>query len=85
MSYARGSRAWGECQRCGERLLLNRMVGDGYVKGLRVCPPCYDPPHPQERPIALHDPQALYRPAPELSVPDNEGVAATDVSTVIPS
>jgi hypothetical protein len=63
--YAQGQKAWGLCQRCGIRFLLNDLVFDGYMPGLRVCVDCYDSRHPQEYPIDVTDPQALYRPAPD--------------------
>lgn len=58
---------WGECQRCGRKRRLSKIVEDGYSKGLRVCrATCYDPPHPQERVRAVHDEQRVPRPAPRL-------------------
>lgn len=75
--YARGRHAWGECQRCGFRVRYLSMVEDGDIPGLRVCRTCYEPAHPQENPPPVGpDAIALERPAPELSVPSNEGVAA---------
>jgi hypothetical protein len=58
-SFARGSKAWGHCQRCGFRYLLNELVADGQISGLRVCEECYDPKHPQERVPPLTDRMAL--------------------------
>jgi hypothetical protein len=63
--YARGSIAWGLCQRCGLRFLLDELIFDGYYPNLRVCTGCYDPPQPQERLAIVSDPVALYRPAPD--------------------
>jgi hypothetical protein len=57
--YARGSKAWGHCQRCGFRYLLNELVADGQIEDLQVCVECYDPKHPQERIPPLADPSAL--------------------------
>ena len=39
---------WAECQRCGHDVYGSTLREDGYVKGLLVCPKCYDPPHPQD-------------------------------------
>lgn len=64
-TYARGSLAWGICQRCGLRALLNDLVFDGRFQWLRVHPECFEDKHPQERMIPLRDPIALYRPSPE--------------------
>lgn len=74
--YARGARAWGECARSGKRLLRRRMVEDGQYPGLLVAPDWREPKHPQETPPDVDDPIALYRPAPEQSVPPGEGAAA---------
>lgn len=75
--FASGVHALAECQRCGGRGPYLEMVNDGYIKGLRVHPRCYEPEHPQDRPITdLSDPIALERPSPEVSVPANEGTAA---------
>lgn len=63
--YARGSEAWGLCQRCGLRFLLNDLVFDGYMPGLRVCADCYDSRHPQEFLQDVTDPIALWKPAPD--------------------
>jgi hypothetical protein len=57
--FASGSRAWGHCQRCGFRYLLNDMVHDEQIKGLLVCDSCWDPKHPQEHLPPLSDPMAL--------------------------
>lgn len=63
--FARGSKAWGLCQRCGLQFLLADLCFDGYFKNLRVCEGCYDPPQPQEKLAIVSDPEALYRPAPD--------------------
>jgi len=62
--YARGSHAWGECERSGKKMLLSRMVEDGYDIGLMVDPVFYDPPHPQDVPATAGEAVALERPAP---------------------
>jgi len=66
-TYAKGPRAWGECQRSGLRTLRKNLVRDGYVKGMMVLPDWYDPPHPQEHPKPINDPIGVRHPAPELS------------------
>jgi hypothetical protein len=65
--YARGSDAWGLCQKCGLRFYLRDLVLDDYFPGLRVCESCYDTRQPQEFPVDVTDPVALYRPSPEWS------------------
>lgn len=51
MKYARGDRAWGRCQRCGDRKLLSDLSSDGYEKGLMVCGPCWDEYPPSLKPF----------------------------------
>lgn len=63
--YAKGRLAWGICQRCGLRALLNELVFDGYYKNLRVHPECRDGRHPQEYPPVVTDPRTLWKPSPE--------------------
>jgi len=49
------------------------LVEDGHIPGLLVHPDWWEPKHPQEIPPDMTDPIALYRPAPEISVPDGYG------------
>lgn len=49
------------------------LVEDGHVPGLLVHPDWWEPKHPQETPPDMTDPIALYRPAPEISVPAGHG------------
>jgi hypothetical protein len=44
------------------------LVEDGHVPGLLVHPDWWEPKHPQEIPVEIDDPIALYRPAPEISI-----------------
>jgi hypothetical protein len=72
--YATGKRALGECQRSGKRVPYQSLVEDGYIPGLLVAPDWYEPPHPLDEPLKdIDDPVALYKPAPEISLPDGEG------------
>jgi hypothetical protein len=77
--YAKGSKAWGICQICGLRSLLNDLVYDGQTPWLRVHPDCFSPKHPQERMVRVSDPIALWHPSPEdylVTVPVLSGVQA---------
>lgn len=65
--YGRGEIAWGICQRCGLRDLLENLVLDGYYPNIRVHPECWDDKHPQERLEPLTDATALWRPSPETN------------------
>lgn len=66
--YAAGKHAFGYCDRCGFRYPLGELKYEfsvGQKTGLRTCPECYDPDHPQnflhevdmEEGIALEDPR----------------------------
>lgn len=67
-SYARGTRAWGICQRSGARFLLRDLIEDGRYPGLLVHPTWWEDKHPQETPVDVSDPIALRRPSPDNSV-----------------
>jgi hypothetical protein len=64
--FAKGRDAWGECGRSGDRVRLNDMVEDGYVKGLMVSRRWYEPPDPRKDPQPIVDSIALRNPSPEL-------------------
>jgi hypothetical protein len=68
--YARGRRARAECQRSGQKMFYKDLVEDGHIPGLLVHPDWWEPKHPQEIPVTVTDPIALYRPAPDLSSQD---------------
>ena len=68
MKYAKGAKAFGFCDRCGQRydlVDLKVQIVNGYNSGLKVCPPCMDIDHEQLRTeqiktddaIALRDPR----------------------------
>jgi len=67
--YAKGRNAVAECQRSGQKMRYRDLVEDGHIEGLLVHPDWWEPKHPQEIPVRVTDPVALYRPAPEISVP----------------
>jgi hypothetical protein len=71
--YATGKNALAECQRSGQKMRYRDLVEDGHVPGLLVCRDWWEPKHPQEIPITVTDPVALYRPAPEISIPSGYG------------
>lgn len=72
-SYAKGRNAIAECQRSGQKMRYRDLVEDGHVPGLLVHPDWWEPKHPQEIPVTVTDPVALYRPAPEISIPAGYG------------
>lgn len=67
--YAKGRHAVAECQRSGQKMRYRDLVEDGHIPGLLVHPDWWEPKHPQETPVRVDDPVALYRPAPEISIP----------------
>jgi len=71
--YAKGRHALAECQRSGQKMRYRDLVEDGHIPGLLVHPDWWEPKHPQERPVTVVDPIALYRPAPEISIPSGHG------------
>ena len=71
--YAKGRHAVAECQRSGQKMRYRDLVEDGHVPGLLVHPDWWEPRHPQEIPVDVTDAVALYRPAPEISIPDGYG------------
>lgn len=67
-SYAYGKKAWGICDQCGQRYLLNNLFTQW--NALKVCKECYDPKHPQLEPRRnVSDAIALYQPRP---TPDDQ-------------
>jgi hypothetical protein len=71
ITFARGSRALGICDKCGFRFLVNTLSSPrirGVKQGSLVCQSCYDVDHPQNfqgaRPI--YDPQALRKTRPDV-------------------
>jgi hypothetical protein len=71
--YARGKNAVAECQRSGQKMRYRDLVEDGHISGLLVHPDWWEPKHPQEIPVEVTDPIALFRPAPEISIPAGHG------------
>ena len=72
-TYAKGHNAVAECQRSGQKMMYRDLVEDGHIPGLLVHPDWWEPKHPQEIPVTVTDPVALYRPAPEISIETDYG------------
>jgi hypothetical protein len=49
------------------------LVEDGHIPGLMVHPDWWEPRHPQEIPVTVTDPIALWRPSPEISIETGYG------------
>jgi hypothetical protein len=72
VTFARGNRALGICDRCGQRFLLNTLREEtvaGVGRNNRVCDSCFDSDHPQNwlgrTPVI--DPQALRFSRPDIA------------------
>lgn len=70
--YAKGDKAWGECERSGKKMLLKDMVYDGEWPDMLVAPDWYDPEHPQEYLPDEFDPETLYGPTTDLDKSESE-------------
>lgn len=75
--YATGRKAFGRCQRCGDKVAYLKLRFDGQNPNLRVCGPCVDTKHPQEKAFNATDSEMLRHPAPDT---DND--AAGDGGTL---
>tara|TARA_R110000824_G_scaffold2970_14_gene13620 strand:- start:3467 stop:3856 length:390 start_codon:yes stop_codon:yes gene_type:complete len=60
--YATGAKSQAICERCGFRIPYQQLTTEW--NGLRVCPECWDPKHPQLTPRTVADAQAIYQPRP---------------------
>ena len=72
MAYAKGSRAWGICDRTGFRYPLRDLVYEyqnGSRTGFRVGRDVVDPDQPQNflGKVKINDPQSLYDPRPDTA------------------
>lgn len=73
--YASGKLAWGICDRCGFRVLLNTLRSTiilGKPTGVMVCRTCHEPDHPQlwVGRQQINDPQALKNPRSDVAERD---------------
>jgi hypothetical protein len=80
--FASGKIALAECDRCALTYELHELqeeIVKGNPNGLKVCPSCFDPDHPQlhlgEYPV--DDPQALRDPRPEKGLDDSREITGT--------
>lgn len=72
VEFAGGKHAYGFCDRCDFRYPLGSLkweFEDKKKNGLRVCPECLDPDHPQLQlgRFRVYDPQTLRDPRPDHS------------------
>jgi hypothetical protein len=76
--YAKGTRAWGICDRTGLRYKLNDLVWEirnGQRTGMRIGKDVVDPDHPQNflGRVRIKDPQSLLNPRPETDKAQTRG------------
>lgn len=71
-AYATGHKAKAQCPICGDVIRYLGMVTDW--RGVRVCPDCNDPRHPQENVHIFADPEALQHPSPLLDTESTAGL-----------
>lgn len=68
MPYAAGKKALAICDRCGMEYGYSVLKEEW--QGLKTCPECWEAKHPQLGPFRVPpEPQALYKPRPEPSLP----------------
>lgn len=77
--FARGTWAYGNCDRCAQRWPLNELkfeVRNQVLTKTRTCPDCFDPDHPQNRlgRLKIRDPQALIDARPEVGIENSRGL-----------
>lgn len=70
MTYARGTYARGQCQRCGFEYMLLELRPEEETN-LLVCDDCRDEPRPERKWRSRPDRIALRRPAPDLDREDS--------------
>ena len=72
MAYASAKYARALCDRCGFEYKLLQLKEEW--NGLKTCPECYEPKHPQLEPLPhVIDPEALYKPRPNNDKEVGEG------------
>ena len=83
MAFASNKNPYAICDRCGFRYFLKELRKEW--NGLKTCPECYEPKHPQLEPLPhVMDPEALYEPRPNTDKEVGEGyvvVVYTDIYT----
>ena len=78
MAYAAGKKSRARCDRCGFVYKYTELKKEW--NGLKTCPECYEPKHPQLEPILQPvDPEALRAPRPsEIPPTTGYGIVKTE-------
>jgi|TARA_R110000868_G_scaffold407757_1_gene689510 hypothetical protein len=72
MAYASGKYAISLCDRCAFEYPYNQLRKEW--NGLKTCPECWEPKHPQLEPLPhVMDPEALYEARPDTDKEVGEG------------
>lgn len=78
MAYAAGTHALAICDRCGQRYKYDQLRLEW--QGLKTCTSCWEEKHPQLGPFKVPpEPQALYKPRPEIDLPVDVPVGQNSV------
>jgi|21_taG_2_1085346.scaffolds.fasta_scaffold25503_1 hypothetical protein len=78
MAFASNKNPYAICDRCGFRYFLKELRKEW--NGLKTCPECYEPKHPQLEPRTnVIDPQAVREPRPDNSVIPTDFIVRTNV------
>ena len=78
MAFASNKNPYAICDRCGFRYFLKELRKEW--NGLKTCPECYEPKHPQLEPRTnVIDPQAVREPRPDNSVIPSDFIVRTNV------
>ena len=78
MAFASNKNPYAICDRCGFRYFLKELRKEW--NGLKTCPECYEPKHPQLDPKTnVIDPQAVREPRPDNSVIPTDFIVRTNV------
>ena len=81
MAYASAKYARAICDRCGFEYKLVKLREEW--NGLKTCPSCYEPKHPQLEPLPhVIDPEALYEPRPNNDQEVGEGFVVVIYSDI---
>jgi len=81
MAYASAKYAKAICDRCGFEYKLLKLREEW--NGLKTCPSCYEPKHPQLEPLPhVIDPEALYEPRPNNDKEAGEGFVVVIYSDI---
>ena len=82
-SYAVGTKAIGDCDRCGFQYLLDELKRETvnlFQTDFKVCPECWDPDQPQNLlgRFPITDAQAVRDPRPDIGAAQSRSLSGWD-------